>query len=80
MVGFRGLDWIYDVTTDTNATATRARTFDARIAAMPTPPRRRATVTLGRFAAPPHEPREGGHAGHASWKGVRGHRQTPAAA
>jgi hypothetical protein len=35
MVGFRGLDWIYDVTTDTDTIAARARDFEQRIAATP---------------------------------------------
>lgn len=80
MVGFRGLDWVYDVTTDTNAIAERARTFDARITAIPIPPRRSATATLGRFVAAPPEPRETRPAGHRAWRGARAHRQTPAAA
>lgn len=36
MVGFRGLDWIYDVTTDTNTIAARARAFEQQIASMTT--------------------------------------------
>jgi len=34
MVGFRGLDWIYDVTSDTNTIVARAQAFERQIASM----------------------------------------------
>jgi hypothetical protein len=35
MVGFRGLDWIYDVTADGDALATRAGEFERLLASVP---------------------------------------------